>query len=47
MLLSAPMVVFEQWWHAVGSGKYEMLNGRAVESERRWTNGLTAMGVFG
>ncbi len=31
----------------MGSGEDEMLNGRAVESERRWNNGLTAMGVLG
>jgi hypothetical protein len=47
MLMSAPMVVYGQWWHAVGPGENEMLNGHAVESELRWNNGLTAMGVLG
>ena len=47
MLISVPMVVYGQWWHAVGSGEKEMSNGRAVESERRWNNGSTAMGVLG
>ena len=31
----------------MGSGENEMSNGHAVESERRWNNGLTAMGVLG
>ena len=42
VLMSAPMVVYRQWWHAVGSGKNEILNGRAVESEPRWNNSSTA-----
>ena len=42
MLMSAPMVVDGQWWHGVGLGENEMSNDRAVESERRWNNGLTA-----
>jgi hypothetical protein len=29
-----------------GVGREETLNGRAVESERRWNNGSTAMGMF-
>ncbi len=47
MLMSAPMVVYGQWWHAVGLGENEMSNGRAVESERRWNNASTAIGVLG
>ena len=47
MLMSAPMVVNGQWRHAVGSGEIEMSNVCAVESERRWNNGLAAMGVLG
>jgi hypothetical protein len=47
MLMSAPMVVYGQWWHDVGSGENEMLKGHAVESERRWSNGSTAIGVLG
>jgi hypothetical protein len=47
MLMSAPMVVYGQWWHAVGSGEIEMSNGHTVESERRWNNGSTAIGVLG
>jgi hypothetical protein len=43
--MSAPMVVYGQWWHAVGLGENEMSNDRAVESERRWNNGSTAMGL--
>ena len=31
----------------MGSGENEMSKGRAVESERRWNNCLTAMGVLG
>ena len=32
----------------MGLGENEMLNGRAVETERRWNNGSTgAMGVLG
>jgi hypothetical protein len=41
MLMSAPIVVYGQWWNDVGSG------GRAVESDRRWNNGSTAMDVLG
>ena len=42
MLMSAPMVVYGQW-----SGENEMSNSCDVESERRWNNGSTAMGVLG
>ena len=31
----------------MGLGENEMPNDRAVESEQRWNNGLTAMGVLG
>ena len=31
----------------MGLGENEMSNDRAVESERRWNNGSTAMGVLG
>ena len=47
MLMSAPMVVYGQWWHDVGLGENEISKGRAVESDRRWNNGSTAMGVLG
>ena len=47
MLMSAPIVVYGQWWNGVGSGENEMSKGRAVESEQRWSNGSTAMGVLG
>jgi hypothetical protein len=47
MLMSAPIVVYGQWWYDVGSGEKEILNGRAVESDRRWNIGSTAMGVLG
>ena len=47
MLMSAPIVVYGQWWHDVGLGENEISKGRAVESDRRWSNGLTAMGVLG
>ncbi len=47
MLMSAPIAVYGQWWHVVGLGDNEILKGRAVESERRWNNGLTVMGVLG
>lgn len=47
MLMSAPIVVYGQWWNGVGSGENEISKGRAVESERRWNNGSTAMGVLG
>jgi hypothetical protein len=46
MLMSAPIVVYGQWWNGVGSGENEISKGRAVESERRWNNGSTA-GVLG
>jgi hypothetical protein len=47
MLMSAPIVVYGQWWHDVGSGEIEISKGRDVESDRRWNNGSTAMGVLG
>ena len=47
MLMSAPIVVYGQWWHDVGLGENEILKGRAVESDQRWNNGSTAMGVLG
>ena len=47
MLMSAPIVVYGQWWHAVGLGGNETSKGCAVESERRWNNSLTVMGVLG
>ncbi len=47
MLMSAPIVVYGQYWHDVGSGENEMSKGRAVKSERRWNNCSTAMGVLG
>ena len=47
MLLSAPIVVYGQWWNDVASGENEISKGRAVESDRRWNNGSTAMGVLG
>jgi hypothetical protein len=47
MLLSAIIVVYGQLWHAVGLVENEMPKGRAVESERRLNNCLTAMGVQG
>ena len=47
MLMSAPIVVYGQWWNDVGSGQKEISKGRAVESDRRWNNGSTAMGVLG
>ena len=47
MLMSAPIVVHGQWWNDVWSGENEISKGRAVESDRRWNNGLTAMGVLG
>jgi hypothetical protein len=47
MLLSAPIVVYGQWWNDVASGENEISKGRAVESDWRWNNGLTAMGVLG
>jgi len=47
MLISAPIVVYGQWWHDVGSGENEISKGRAVESDWRWNNGSIAMGVLG
>ena len=47
MLISAPIVVYGQWWHDVGSGENEISKGHAVESDRRWNNGSIAMGVLG
>jgi hypothetical protein len=47
MLMSAPIVVYGQWWYDVGSGENEISKGCAVESDRRWDNGSTAMGVLG
>ena len=47
MLMPAPIVVYGQWWNDVGSGQKEISKGRAVESDRRWNNGSTAMGVLG
>jgi hypothetical protein len=47
MLMSAPIVVYGQWWNDVGSGENEISKGHAVESNRRWNNGSTAMGVLG
>jgi hypothetical protein len=47
MLMSAPIVVYGQWWKDVGSGENEISKGRAVESDRRWNSGSTAMGVLG
>ena len=47
MLMSVPMA--GGVWAMVaccGVGREETLNGRAVESERRWNNSFTAMGVF-
>ena len=45
--MSAPMVVYGQWWHAVGSGENEMSIGCAVKSEQMWNNVSPAMGVRG
>jgi hypothetical protein len=47
MLMSAPIVVYGQWWHDVGLGENEISKGHAVKFDRRWSNGLTAMGVLG
>jgi hypothetical protein len=47
MLMSAPIVVYGQWWNDVGSGENEISKGRAVESDRRWNSGSIAMGVLG
>ena len=49
MLMSAPIVVYGQWWHDhdVGLGENEISKGRAVESDRRWNSGSTAMGLLG
>ena len=40
---------FPFWWwcYNVGWGENEISNGHAVESDRRWNNGSTAMGVLG
>ena len=47
MLMSAPIVVYGQWWNDVGSGENEISKGCAAESDQRWNNGSTAMGVLG
>ncbi len=47
MLMSAPIVVYGQWWNDVGSGENEISKGRAVESDRRWNSCSIAMGVLG
>ena len=47
MLMSAPIVVYGQWWNDVGSGENEISKGRAVESDWKRNNGSTAMGVLG
>ena len=47
MLMSAPIVVYGQWWNDVWSGENEISKGRAVESDQRWNNGLTDMGMLG
>ena len=47
MSVPIPIVVYGQWWQAVGSGENEMTNWCAAESERRWNNCSTVMGVLG
>jgi len=45
--MSAPIVVYGQWWHDVGSGENEISKGHAAESDWRWNNDSIAMGVLG
>ena len=47
MLMFAPIVVYGQWWNDVGLGENEISKGCAAESDQRWNNGSTAMGVLG